>query len=313
MNEIHDNSDIHIAIIMATYNGEKFLEEQLDSIRKQHHENWSLHVSDDGSSDNTLTIIQEFSQRISQPIFIYSGAKKGFAQNFLSVIRNDDVQADFYAFCDQDDIWKEKRLSDSLKDIVDFGEQVPSVTFSRTELINDKNESIGFSPLFLKKPSLRNALIQSIGGGNTMLFNNKTRDLLKLISVDYKVISHDWTTYQVVSLCDGYVKYSANPNVFYRQHSENLIGSNIGLKSSLARFQRMLVGDMIEWNQANLKVLELYKDKCTKEVCDLITWFKKIRVGNIYVRLYYAFRANLYRQTVLGRLGLWLAILCKKL
>lgn len=313
MNRSSERCDEEVAIFLATYNGEKYLKEQLASIKNQDYTNWTLHITDDGSTDKTLDIIAEFSSSVVQSVKVYKGPKRGFAQNFLNLVRNFNISASYFAFCDQDDVWKQDKISYALNCVRSEEEDRATVFFSRTELINEVNEFIGFSPLFSRKPSLNNALIQSIGGGNTMLFNTKTRELLAKIPLEMKVISHDWITYQIVAACGGLVIYSEKPSILYRQHENNIIGSNKGLGNLLLRFKIMLSGSMSEWNEANLKVLELYHSNLTERSKYLIGDFKKIRGSSLPKRLYYAFRAKLYRQTLLGEAGLYLAIFLNKL
>lgn len=313
MNKSSERCDDEVAIFLATYNGEKYLKEQLASIKSQDHTNWTLHITDDGSTDKTLDIIAEFSKSVTQTVKVYEGPRKGFAQNFLNLVRNTDITASFFAFCDQDDIWKQDKISYALDCVRSHREKKATVFFSRTELINEVNECIGFSPLFNKKPSLNNALIQSIGGGNTMLFNSETRQLIAKIPLEMKVISHDWITYQIVEACGGTVIYSEKPTILYRQHESNIIGSNKGLRNLILRFKIMLSGSMSEWNEANLKILELYQSHLTENSKSIICNFIKMRESSLSRRIYYALKMKLYRQTLLGEIGLYLAIFLNKL
>ena len=101
-----NSSQPSVAILMATFNGEKFLAEQLDSLQIQTISNWRLYVSDDGSSDGTMDIIKRYQVLWGADKLQYRpGPQKGFAQNFLSLACDPDIKADYYAFCDQDDVW----------------------------------------------------------------------------------------------------------------------------------------------------------------------------------------------------------------
>lgn len=313
MNKVIDVSEMHVAILMATYNGEKFLTEQLESFAAQNHKNWSLHISDDGSTDNTINILNEFKSKVEQDVTIYQGPKSGFAQNFLSLVRRDSIIADYFAFSDQDDIWYADKLETGLKTAVSLTQNKPIVIFTRTELIDEYGNNIGYSPLFKKPASFQNALIQSIGGGNTMLFDSKSRDLLKRIPCYYKVISHDWMSYQIISACDGDVIYLSSPSLEYRQHTANLIGSNKGIINIFRRFKAMLSGQLLEWNVANLRVLSLYSDLILNENKETLCLFSKMRESSLLKRVYYSLKIKLYRQTFLGEIGLFLAVLLKKI
>ena len=108
------NENNLIAILLCTYNGSKYLREQLDSLIEQTHKNWILYVSDDGSSDDTLDILHHYQRTLGTRLFIFEGPRQGFARNFISLIQNPLVDGDYFAFSDQDDIWLDDKLARSL-------------------------------------------------------------------------------------------------------------------------------------------------------------------------------------------------------
>ena len=118
-NSIEENSKLRVAsntplaaILLCTYNGARFLAEQLDSLEAQTHQNWIVISSDDGSTDQTLEILYQYQAKWpAGKLTIRSGPQKGFCQNFLSLACDPEIKADYYAFCDQDDVW----LIDKLK------------------------------------------------------------------------------------------------------------------------------------------------------------------------------------------------------
>src|SRR5438309_1268928 len=100
-----------VIILMATHNGSKHIQEQLDSFVSQTHSNWELIVSDDGSTDETRAIVDEFAQTISQKVLTVEGPRQGFWKNFLSLVdRTEEAHGDFFAYSDQDDIWLPDKL-----------------------------------------------------------------------------------------------------------------------------------------------------------------------------------------------------------
>ena len=111
----------HIAILMCTYNGEQYLKEQLDSIESQDYKNWTLYVNDDGSKDNTLNILKSYQKKWGvKRMYIRQGPQKGFCQNFMQIITDKKIKADFYFLSDQDDIWMTYKLSHTLKKLSKF-------------------------------------------------------------------------------------------------------------------------------------------------------------------------------------------------
>ena len=131
------------------------------------------------------------------------GPNKGFAVNFISTLINIPDDYSFYAFADQDDIWLENKLSYGIDILLKQNMNNPNLFCGRTELVNHYGKKIGMTPLFKRSPSFRNALVQSIAGGNTMIFNSKTKDLLKQVDLSKTVVSHDWITYLFVSAVGG--------------------------------------------------------------------------------------------------------------
>jgi len=297
----------HVAILLTTYNGASFLKQQLDSIVGQSHGNWTLYISDDGSSDETLNIIETYRVSLgNERVRLFYGPRRGFAQNFLSLIRNPSVRGDFFAFSDQDDIWFADKLERSLKRFPQ-NEGEPALYCSRTRLVDEDGGFIGYSPLFRKAPAFNNALVQSIAGANTMLLNAAARALLARIPEHAQVVSHDWLCYLLVSGCGGYIHYDPEPTLDYRQHGGNLIGSNSGFYDRLVRIRKMFAGTFREWNRQNLLALDYCGEQLEKHNRSVLSLFETARTASLPRRLYLLKRAGVYRQTSFGTFGLILA------
>ena len=214
----------HVAILMCTKDGAAFLAEQLHSIAEQTHTNWSLIVSDDGSTDATPNIIARFAEGSTQKTAIRSGPRQGVCANFLSLATDPGITANYFAFSDQDDIWYKNKLQRALAWLVTVPGDVPAVYCGRTELVSNDGRSYGLSPLFTRPIAFGNAIVQSLGGGNTMVFNAAAKRLLEATG-RLDVVLHDWWMYQLVSAVGGAVHYDPQPMLKYRQHPDNLIGS----------------------------------------------------------------------------------------
>ncbi len=203
-----------VAILLCTYNGQRYLSDQLDSVAAQTYPNWVVRVSDDGSQDDTLSILTEYrSKWPNGRLSIAQGPAKGFVANFLSLTCNADIQADYYAFCDQDDVWEADKLQRAVDWLQGVPEGVPALYCSRTQLVDADNNSIGFSPLFSKPPSFANALTQNVASGNTMVFNHAACALLREGGKDVEVVAHDWWLYLLVSGVGGKVFYDTYPSL----------------------------------------------------------------------------------------------------
>ena len=194
----------HVAILLCSYNGARFLREQLDSIYTQTHTNWKLWVSDDGSNDGTLEILSEYRETWgADRLEVVRGPCRGFSANFLSLVCRPEINADFFAYADQDDVWKPEKLARGLDRLGHLAEHGPALYCARTRLVDEQGATLGLSPLFTQKPDFRNALVQNIGGGNTMLFNSAARRILMAAGPNLDVVAHDWWTYLAVTAAGG--------------------------------------------------------------------------------------------------------------
>lgn len=303
-----------VAILLSTYNGERFLQEQLNSLIAQSHSDWTIYASDDGSTDSTLAILKNYQDKLGPDrLVILAGPRQGFAKNFLSLVKNTSIQAEYFAFCDQDDIWLPDRLSAGIAILQSIPANQPALFCSRTRLINEQGSSIGLSPLFSKPASFKNAMVQSIAGGNTMLFNVSARELLAGTRTEQTIISHDWWLYMLVSGCCGHVHYWPQPLVNYRQHGNNLMGSNSQLMGSLARIAKVFKGTFREWNDSNLLALSQFKEHLAPDNLNTYEQFQACRNTHLLRRLALLRACGLYRQTAAGQLGLFIATIFNRI
>jgi len=304
----------HVAILLATYNGARHLAEQLDSIIAQTHADWTIHVSDDGSTDETLAILLTYRERLgAERLVLWQGPRAGYSRNFMSMLHRDGIDGDFVAFSDQDDVWDADKLAKALDAIGGVPDDDATLYCGRSRLIDESGAPYGFSPLFALTPSFANALVQSLAGGNTMLLNRQARVLMCRAAEDARVVSHDWWAYLVVSAAEGRIVYDREPTIGYRQHAENVIGSNAGFGARLRRMADMVGGRHREWNDANIALLAAMTDDFS--VANRVRFERFVRGRNSWLlpRLVAFARAGLYRQTAVGNAGLMLAALLGRL
>jgi glycosyltransferase involved in cell wall biosynthesis len=303
---LFDGGEPTVAILLSTFNGEEYLIEQLESIQAQSYPNWKIYASDDGSSDNTMDILKAFSQKLgNHRMEIFSGPRSGFAQNFLSLLRRDIVVADYYAFCDQ--------LLEALKWLSLQNADKPLIYCGRTHLVNQQGILIGKSPLFARPPALANALVQSIAGGNTMVLNHQSRNLLAKVPPGTEVPTHDWWAYLVVTACGGICHYDPQPHILYRQHLGNLIGSGQGILARLKRYVSACGGSFERWTDANIAAIESLKDDVTIESAKVIASYVQAKRAGFFMRIVLLYRSGVYRQNIKGNIGLLLLACVGKL
>jgi len=303
-----------VCILLCTFNGEKFLSEQLDSIYSQTHKNWVVFASDDGSSDSTLDILKYY-QKIWPPgtLKIRAGKQKGFAHNFLSLACDPKINGDYYAFCDQDDIWLPSKLEIAIQNISKNSASDELYLYcGRTHYVSDKIKSLRDSPLFPYPRSFRNALVQSIAGGNTMLFNQPIKSVFEITGI-LEVPSHDWWLYLLVEALGGKVFYDPIPYILYRQHSSSLVGSCDSVPAKFKRFVLLMQNRFKYWNDLHINALDKVKFMMTNECKDVLAQFVRLRNSNLLHRLRMIEVCGLYRQGWRGALSLYIAAIFNKM
>ena len=303
-----------VAILMGTMNGARFLPEQLDSLEAQTHQNWVLIASDDGSTDETLKILQAYQAKWpARKLIIKEGPKEGFCANFLSMACDSNIKADYYAFCDQDDVWLAAKLAVAIQNISENQkETLPYLYCSRTTYVNEKLKIIGHSRLFSFPRTFRNALIQSIAGGNTMVFNQATKELLERVG-PVKHPFHDWWLYQLVTGADGVVYYDPIPQILYRQHKDSLVGGGNSVSARVERISQVLRGRFRYWCDQNILALCIAKPYITRGNQEILELFKVMRTARLKDRFRLMEVCGLYRQTWPGTISLLIAALFKKI
>jgi glycosyltransferase involved in cell wall biosynthesis len=299
---------------MCTYNGESFLREQLDSLESQDYKNWTLYVNDDGSKDCTIEILKYYKKKWGvKKIIIRRGPQKGFCQNFLQIINDKKITADLYVLSDQDDVWMPNKLSHTLKKISKLDASKPYLYCARTTYVSsDAKKILGQSDLFLKPPSFKNALIQSIAGGNTMAFNNHLKKVTqKYLKAD--VVSHDWWLYILNELVGGKTFYDPESTILYRQHSRSLIGANTGWIAKLKRLRMLFNGTYRVYNTKHLKVFNKLCFKGIAKNIELIDQLFILRDKPLKFRYKMIHELGIYRQTWDGHFALYLGAVLHKL
>lgn len=239
-----------VQVLLSTYNGKQYIREQLDSILNQSYQDIQIQIRDDGSSDGTIAILKEYSEKYDN-IQYYVGKNIGACASFFELFNYKEYNADYYATCDQDDVWMEDKIEVAIKQLENY-DQI-ALYCCRTQLVDEQLQPIeDHLRNYCPRPSFGNALVENICTGCTIVFNQKLYQLIKGKRPQYCVI-HDMWLYQVAS-CFGTVIYDDQPYIYYRQHSGNVIGldrSRIGLIKrqirSLNRFKGKYTAQMKEF------------------------------------------------------------------
>ena len=311
----HGQVTTKVNIILAYKDGEAFIEDQLRSIATQEHQHVHIELCDDFSDtplDQALLDISGLSPH--QIKITINPHNLGYCQNFLKGLKEASDAYDLYSFCDQDDIWFDDKIKRAINAIAPYPDDVPCLYCSRTEIVdNSGQKQLGYSPLFTKKPSFTNALMQNIGGGNTMVMNRAARQLLIEASQDVDVVSHDWWTYIIVSGASGIVIYDPRPSLKYRQHDHNLVGRNSGWRARLLRIRMLIQGKYRDWNERHVAALNKNTHLLSAENKRVLDLFIKARQAPLMKRLFLFLKAGLHRQTLLGNIGLFVSVVLKRI
>lgn len=299
----------HVAVLLCTFNGQSFLAAQLDSLKAQTFRNWRAWVSDDGSTDGTLDILRRYQHQWgNKRLTILQGPMRGPAANFMSLVHNGQISADYFAYCDQDDIWEPDKLLRATQALsraqAESGADRPLLYGTRARYIDEGGRELGVSSLFVRPPTFANALVQCIAGGNTMVFNRAARALLDHVPASQDITMHDWLTYIAVTACGGRVLYDPYLSVRYRQHAANERGMNISILARLQRMRGLLDGRYRAWNHLNIAALHYLAPWLTPKAQQQLAQFITARDGHVAARVLAFFRSGVYRQSTLDNAAL---------
>ncbi len=222
----------NIAVLVATYNGEKYIEEQLKSLLKQTEQDFVCYVHDDGSKDETPRILENFALNNSHKIKILSYEKTGSSKaNFFSMLKR--VDAKYYMFCDQDDVWLPEKIEKTYSKIRKIEkEDKPCAVFTDLCVVDKElniiNKSyMDFSHRDPKKTGLRELLVRNVAAGCTMMINRSLRDLAITYTDENSIFMHDVWCLLIGSVL-GDVAYIDEATLLYRQHGDNQVGAKRG-------------------------------------------------------------------------------------
>lgn len=305
-----------VAVLMSTYNGEKYLREQIDSILNQIDVDISLYIRDDGSSDGTIAILEEYRKK-NNNFFFYVGPNKRSCGSFLELL-NREYQEDFFAFADQDDVWKHDKLISAISqiEVADDACLVPVMYHSNLDIVD---ENLLFYRLSHPKPLITKykyqPFIENLSTGCTVVFNKKAYELAR----KYRVDSYSMHDAYMFTLCSvfGKVVYDFSSHIKYRQHSNNVVGTNLRygvfsfLKMCIVRFIRVFNRNLqpsftnmnVLWRSCGKDMPDGYR-----EMCELVVNYKKSFLNRMKLFFCKQYRPNRWQKNWTARLLILLGI-----
>ncbi len=307
-----------ITILLAVYNGEKYLQEQLDSIVNQTYTNWKLYIRDDGSIDSSIEIINNFASRYPSKIQLINDNLNnlGSCNNFFQLLKYSET-SEFYMFADQDDVWNYNKIEISLNAIlkIEISEKFKKPILLHTDLeVVDTNLN-QISPSFWKyqQMDVKNAnnynkiLVQNIVTGCTIIFNHKLKEKMRFLPDN--VFVHDWWIALVASVF-GRIDSIEDKTLKYRQHLSNVEGAkqsgNLHFINRLFKLNE--VRNALENSVFQAKVfLEMYKDKMNNEQIESFEIFSNLFSYNWVKRRYILIKYGIIKSKFIRNIGLFLA------
>ena len=300
-----------ITIIMAVYNGQEYIREQLESLKDQTYTEWRLVIRDDRSSDKTAEIVKKFSDEVEQEVIFKVNEKpSGSAKNNFALLINDAKESDYVMFCDQDDIWKKDKIEitfNKMKQAEErYGRDFPLLVHGDVEVI-DENGNINADSMFEMShinaaSKLPQILIQNHVTGCTMMCNKKLiAGISEYASSEY-IIMHDYLAALYASVF-GKIEVIKKPLLSYRQHSGNSVGAKnnnnpVYLLKRLAN-GRKSYKEAMETSRNQVKFfVEIYREELAAE-----KYCKEYELMSGYASL--GSRAKLYRIMFYKKNHIW--------
>jgi rhamnosyltransferase len=265
-------------ILISTYNGSKFIKDQLDSIRDQKaYDDIEVFIRDDESSDNTISLVKDYSQQFKMKISLYQGENRGPSDSFLDLI-NKAPEAEYYAFCDQDDAWIPGKIATAEEALAPLS--CPALWFSNYDVTDDKLNVIEEQALTEPEKNQLKALFYNNVPGCTMVFNRALLVELRKLNINH------FRMHDILALCvaliSGKVIYNNTSYIYYRQHSGNAVG-RYSKKIKPFKWVRDKLGvissnDSFNYAMYARRIIEVYGDILSSEIkneYNLIANYKK--------------------------------------
>ncbi|WP_426036965.1 glycosyltransferase [Cypionkella sp. TWP1-2-1b2] len=305
--------------MLALYNGALHLRDQLDSFLAQSQPDWALSVGDDGSTDSGPQIVQYYAARAKAgQITVTAGPQRGGAANFLSLLSLVPADQSYTCFSDQDDVWLPHKLSRAILQIEAAATNGPICYFSRTLICREDLSNPRLSRPQSRLLGFRNALVQNVVAGNTIMVNAEALAVLQAAYADLNgaetVLLHDWWVYQILSGVGATFIADDMPSLLYRQHGGNQIGANDGLRAKIMRLGMMVRGTYAVWNQQNLAAIRPALHRFTQENRQVFHRFERARQAKrCWTRMSGLRASQVYRQGRLSHLALYCAALINRI
>lgn len=301
-----------VNIVMATYNGGKYIREQLDSILNSTYTDWSLAVFDDNSDDNTVDIIEEYVKKYPERILLHrNNVNRGSTINFLNGIkmlcshgecggaledkgiRHSSNRAQYFMFADQDDVWLKDKIERTIGRVKQiekkYGKAMPALVFTDAVVVDQdlqfkKSSFVAMSHLNVEKTDLTHLLMENKCMGCTMMMNRALAE--KITEIPAGVRYHDWWVALIASAF-GYISYLPEQSILYRQHGENQVGgesyagycthrfASLRMQRNIIRATQRQASAFLDVYRGELNSVKLYQIQIFAEMSGKSWWTRR--------------------------------------
>ena len=297
-----------VVVLLSTYNGEKYLQEQLESIYNQTYSNIEILVRDDGSKDNTKNILQNAKQQNNVKLIM--GENVGFVNSFFELLKQAPL-ADYYAFADQDDVWEKEKIQRAVETLEKNKNQTIPIMYYTNYDFYDENMEFVLHSKKRNKTHFLNSLVECVNIGTATLMNEQARKKMLQYIPTNNCLGHDWWLYIICSAF-GEVIYDDLPQVKHRMHRNNTSRCGESVLEKYIRRIKILLGDN-HFKKLNKQIEEIKKcfySQLTKENQQMIELFLKPRTFKKQIQkiCYTKKIMNRWNEEIILRIGflLWL-------
>lgn len=268
---MNQNLNPKVIICVSTYNGEKYIKNQIESLLKQDYKNTEIYVRDDGSKDNTLEILKQYEK--DQKIKLIVGKNVGVVRSFYECLEKAYSNGDYFAYCDQDDFWHANKITRAVNMLKNEKNDKPLLYFSEFNYCDEQLNFLNKSKLNRRGADFKNSLVECIAFGISEVFNKQLAKKI-LDSGTENVCFHDWWAYMIASGM-GKVIYDNEATVEYRRTGANVSPSGksaIGLQ--IYRIKKFVFGKYFCNIRRQIeKYKELFKNDINKESQQILSMF----------------------------------------
>ena len=299
-----------VAILLSTYNGERFLPAQLESLLDQNFEEWTLYWRDDGSGDNSIGIIEEFARTAGQGRCVRLQCTEDRLRPtasylaMLAAVRDRLADGDMVAFADQDDVWLPEKLARGVAALRAQSNARPAMYYTRQVFVDEELRRIGMSQPLNRPAAFPAALTQNITTGCTILLNQRAVALIAA-SVAPSASLHDWWCYLVVSAAGGALVPDDFASVLYRQHGTNMVGAPHSMPRRAMAALRRGPGVGMHVFRQHVAALLAQPHLMNATALGQVVTIERALKGGFFRRLSVLFMPGLRRQTAPEMAGFW--------